>query len=400
MLTTYKYRLYPNLKQRELLEKHFGSVRFIYNWGLDLKVKAYQTDKKNLSCFDLIKKLPELKDKEEFKWLNDINAQALQASLRNLDNAFTRFFRLKKGFPKFKSRKNEKRSFTCPQRLKTDFDAGFIYIPKFTEGIKCVFHRTFKGSIKQTIIKKMPSGRYFVCIIVKEEDSNIKNKAIKESTSIGLDLGLTNFITTSNGLKIDNPKFLYKLSKKLTKAQKILARKKKDSKNYQKQKIKAARIHEKVVNCRTDFLHKLTRQLVNENQVNTFCLEDLNIEKMQKTKHLARLIADVSWSQFIDFLTYKAERVGKNVIKIGRFDPSSKLCTCGNINKDLKLSDRTWICPVCKTEHDRDILAARNIKQFALNKQNLIGHELSKSKPVEKVRNKLTSVKQETRNLK
>ena len=363
MLKAYKYRLYPNKSQSELLNKHFGCARFVYNWSLDKKIKAYQNNKQRLSKFDLDKSLTELKSDINFVWLKEVNSQSLQAANRHLDVAFTNFFKKSKNFPKFKSKHNNNHSFEIPQNVKVENNK--LIIPKFKEGIKIVVDRVHKGEIKQATISKKPSGKYFVSILCETNELPKKKSKIVSQTTLGIDLGLTHFITTSDAIKYENHKFLNKSLKKLKKYQKSLSKKVKGSANRNKQRIKVAKIYEKITNQRLDFLHKLSSKLISENQ--TICIEDLNVKGMIKNHNLAKSISDASWTTFVQFLTYKSEWNGVNLLKIGRFQPSSKMCSCGEINHNLSLSDRIWTCNHCNTTHDRDILAANNIKNFALN---------------------------------
>jgi len=360
---SYKYRIYPNRNQQEILEEHFGCVRFVYNWGLEKKIKAYQKNKKRISCFDLIKELTKLKKKKEFQWLNEVNSQSLQMSLRNLDNAFTAFFRKNNRFPRFKSKKQNKNSFQVPQNLKID---NRLNIPKIPS-IKIKLSRQIEGKIKTATISKTPTEKYFTSILVEQDKQLPKKPKINEKTAIGIDLGIKHFATISDGRKIENHKFLDKSLRKLKRQQRCLSRKIKGSNNRTKQKLKVALLFEKITNQRSDFIHKLTYQLTHENQVNSIATEDLTVQSMLKNHHLAQAISDVSWQEFRRQLEYKCDWYGKNLLIIGRFEPSSKMCSkCGWINQELKLSDRKWTCSKCKTRHDRDILAARNIKHFAL----------------------------------
>lgn len=368
LMKVYKYRIYPRHEQEVLLNKHMGCSRFIYNWGLNLKTKEYARGNK-LTCIDMMYLLPKLK--EEFPWLKEVNAQTLQMSLRNLDNAYKRFFREKKGFPKFKSKKNNKKSFQCCQNNRVDFDKSLTYLIKFKEGIKTVFHRKFEGKIKTTTISKTCSGKYFVSILV---DNGVEySKSTKVSKAIGVDFGLTTFATLSTGEKIENPKYLRKNLNKVKKLCKQLSNKKLGSKNRNKVRIKLARLYEKITNQREDFLHKFSHKLVCENQADTICLEDLSVKNMMKNHSLALSISDVGWGKCIQYIKYKCEWYGKNLIQIGKFDPSSKLCTCGQINQNLTIKDREWTCVHCGTLHDRDILAANNIVKFALIKSGTDG---------------------------
>ena len=363
----YKYRIYPNKVQQKLLEKHFGCARFCFNWGLDKKIKAYQQDKKRLSCFDLINELAKLKKEKEFEWLNEVNSQSLQMALRNLDNAFTNFFRKRNKFPNFKSKKHNINSFQIPQHLKL---SDKLDIPKI-KGIKIIQHRKLEGKIKTATVSKTPTGKYYISILVEQDKKLPKKPKIKENTAIGIDLGIKTFATLSDGRKIDNPKYLKNSLKKLRRQQRWLSRKIKESNNRKKQIRKVSLIHEKITNQRSDFLHKFSYQITHENQVNTIAIEDLNVKGMVKNHCLAQAISDVSWTEFRRQLEYKTEWYGKNLLVIGRFEASSKTCSCGQVNQELKLSDREWTCKKCGVKHDRDILAANNIKKFALIPQGL-----------------------------
>lgn len=359
----YKYRIYPNKPQQQILEKHFGATRWIFNYGLDEKVKAYQKEKKSLSCFQISNRIPKLKQENE--WLKEVNAQSLQMSLRQLDNAYTKFFKKKNQFPKFKSKKGKK-SFSIPQGNKVDWEkqtASFIKIGK----IKMVVDRKFEGKIIKATISKTPANQYFVSYTVKTNDKIIKPKKIKESRTIGIDLGVKHFATLSNGIKIDNPKFLRQSEQRLQVLQRRLSRKQKGSNNRRKAILRVAKIHNKIKNQRSYFLHNLTTQLIRDNQTDTYAIESLNVNGMIKNHCLAKSISDASWSEFVRQLQYKSNWYSKNLLIIGRFEPSSKMCSCGHINKKLSLSDRKWSCEKCKATHDRDILAANNIKKFALS---------------------------------
>lgn len=380
MLKAFHYRLYPTKTQEVLLNKHFGCARFVYNWALETKNKAYVQEQKSIPCTKLITKLPELK--KEHDWLSEVNSQSLQMSIRNLDNAFTNFFRRAKqgsknaGFPKFKSKKN-RQSFQCPQKVKVDFDNNRISLLKIPN-IKAIFSRTFEGKIKTVTVSKTKSGKYFASILVDDEVAVAKKLTINENTTIGVDLGLTDFAILSNGEKIPNQRFNEKSRKKIAKLNRKMAKQKfmnkgGHTKNREKTRVKLAREYESIQNKRDDFLHKLSSRLVRENQ--TICIEDLNICGMQKNHCWAGSIASVSWGRFVAYLDYKCEWYGKNLIKIGRFEPSTKMCSsCGCINKSLTLKDRKWDCVGCGESHDRDVNAAKNIKTFALTNQNLIGN--------------------------
>ena len=359
-----KYRIYPNKEQEVFLMKSFGCSRFVYNWALSVKNTEYAQTKKSSNYYELNKKLPELK--KEYEWLGEVYSQSIQSTLRNLDNAFTRFFKKQGQYPRFKSRHNNDYSFQIPQGAK--LIDGHLYIPKVKAGIKIKLSRGFDGKIKTTTISRNPSGQYFVTFLVESNEDVRELQDFKVDTTIGIDLGIKDFAVISDGRRIENPRHLKKKLQKLKKTQKRLARKQKDSKNRKKQRLKVARQHLKIKNQRQDFLHKLTHQLTHDNQVSSICIEDLAVKNMVKNHCLAQAISDVGWGEFRRQLEYKCKWYGKNLIVISRFAPSSKLCPeCGQINTTLKLSEREWTCS-CGAVHDRDLLAATNIKNFGIEK--------------------------------
>jgi putative transposase len=354
LLKAYKYRISPTKAQSELINKHIGSARFIYNLALECKQMAYAGNGVNLSCFELMRQIPDLK--KECIWLKEINSQSLQQSIVNLDTAFTKFFKGQTDFPKFK-KKTARQSFNVPQNVVIEDNK--LLMPKFKNGIDIILHREFKGKIRQATISKTPTGKYFASILVDNNKELPTKKNIKYKTSIGIDLGIKTFIVSSEGKEYANPKFLKKSLARLKYVQR------KYSKNKGKRtKYRLQRLHEIVANKRRDFLHKTSSELIKNHD--TICIEDLNIAGMVKNHKLAQAITDASWGEFVRQLEYKAEWYGKNVIKIGRFEPSSKTCSnCGSINKELTLKHREWLCK-CGVKHDRDINAAINIKNFAL----------------------------------
>ena len=357
MLKAFRYRLNPNEEQKVLLNKHIGASRFIYNLALETKQMAYVGNKHNLSCFELHSQLTDLK--KELSWLKELNSQSLQQSITNLDKAYTAFFKGQNDFPKFKKKTNNG-SFNIPQNVKVENNK--LIIPKFTKknSIDIVLHREIKGEIRQATISKTPTGKYFVSILCETGEQNKSKPKIKEETTIGIDLGIKDFVITSNGEVFENPKYLRKAQDKLKYVQSKYGKYK-----GKKTKQKLAKLHEKIANKRKDFLHKVSTKLIRENQ--TICLENLNVSGMLQNHKLAQAISDVSWSTFVNMLEYKAEWYGINILRIGRFEPSSKTCSnCGNINKEVTLKDREWTCVKCNTTHDRDVNAAINIKNFSL----------------------------------
>ncbi len=355
ILKAIKYRLYPTKLQAELLDKHIDACRFVYNLALETKQVAWASARVNLSCFDLMYQLPELK--KECPWLKDMNAQVLQAAISQLDSAYTNFFKGRSKFPKFRSKKTSKPSFPIPQRIT--LSPSSVIIPKFKEGIKAVIHRKFDGKIKSGVVSKTPTGKYFISVLFETTESIPGKPVIAEENTIGVDLGIKTFAALSDGQMIENPRYLKKSLSKLKYTQRKYSKYK-----GKRTKKKRAKLYEKVTNRRNDFLHKVTKKLIDENQA--VALETLNVDGMMKNYSLAQSINDASWGRFNELLNYKAEWYGVNILRIGRFEPSSKMCHCGVINKELKLSDREWTCKSCGSINDRDLLAAQNIKKFAL----------------------------------
>ena len=355
MLKAFKYRLYPSIEQGILLNKHIGSVRFVYNLALEVKQMAYAGNKVNLSRYDLQEQLKDLKN--ECKWLREVNSQSLQVALMNLDAAYLRFFKGLADFPTFK-KKSARQSFKIPQSIT--IKETKLIIPKFKEGIDMVMERPIKGTIRQATISRTPTGKYFASILCETGEAIKPKTIIKENTTIGIDLGIKKYLVASDGLEFDNPKFLRKAQSKL----KYVQRKYSKHKGI-RTKNRLAILHEKVVNQRKDFLHKTSSELIKNHD--SIAIEDLAVSNMIKNHVLAQSISDAGWSMFVAMLEYKANWYGKNILKIGRFDPSSKTCSaCGAINKQLKLKDREWTCNVCGSILDRDVNAAINIKSFAL----------------------------------
>ena len=348
---TYKFRLDPNQEQQTLLNKHFGSVRWTYNYFLNQRKTEYLNNKKSLNYYDQAAELTQIKKVNE--WLKEINSQTLQYSLKCLDMAYQGFFNKRTKFPNFKSKRN-KNSFTIPQNVR--YDGTKLIVPKFLDGIEMIMERQIKGIIKHCNISKTPTGKYFVSILTELEYQPVS----KTNQSVGIDLGIKDFLVLSNGTKIKNHRFIKHYERILAENQKYLSRKTKQSNRYKKQRLKVARIYEKITNSRMDLIHKTTTNLIK--QFDTIYLEDLNVKGMMKNHKLAKAIGDVSWGKFIDVLEYKANWNDKQVIHIDRFFPSSKTCSkCGWINNQLTLKDRNWTCSECGSVHDRDFNAAINI---------------------------------------
>ncbi len=367
MLSAFKYRIYPTKEQRVFLEKHFGACRYVYNYFLDLRAREYKENKRSISGLECKRMLIPLKKTN--KWLKEINSQSLQEAVLNLEKAYQRFFKGLGKYPVFKRKRNHQ-SFTVPQHFFVE--GNLFYIPKLKQGIRIKLHRPIDGVPSSLTISRAPSGKYYASFSCETLMPEVRNKP---AGIIGIDLGITSFIATSNKQKVDHPACLRKSERKLARYQRLLSKKKNGSNNKSKQRLKVALLHEKISNQRHDFLHKLSRKIVDENQA--VYLESLNVKGMMQNRHLSKSIADSGWSEFARQLKYKGEWYGTKVVQIGRFVPSTKTCSaCDAVNHDLSLKDRVWTCPSCKTIHDRDINAATVIKK--------VGQDMPDIKPVEK----------------
>ncbi len=358
MLKAYKYRIYPNKEQKVQIAKTFGCCRFVYNQTLAYRKEAYEKEKKSVSRIDCNNYCNRIL-KQTYTWLREIDKFALTNAIYNMDFAYRKFFKEHAGYPKFKSKHDHHKSYTTNftnGNIAADFENGKIKLPKLKE-VKAKLHRVFEGQIKSATVLQVPSGKYYVSILVETNHCEMPHTDKK----IGMDLGIKDLCITSDGKKYENPKTIRKYAKKLAKLQRKLAHKEKRSKNYYKQKKKIALCHEKIRNTRKDDLHKVSHGMISENQV--IVSENLQIKNMVKNHYLAKAISDVSWYELTKQLEYKAVWNGRQYIKIDTFYASSQMCSdCGHQNVDTKdLSVREWICPACGAYHDRDINAAKNI---------------------------------------
>lgn len=363
---SYVFRIYPTKEQEELINKTFGCCRYVYNYFLAKSIEDYKTTGKYNSCYDNMKELTQLKNK--LTWLKEADSSSLQQSIRNLDFAYQNFFRRVKegttpGFPRFKKKSSEQSYKTVNyNQIPVPIKNNKIRLPKLGY-VKVKQDREVISTWTSMTVRRTASMKYFVSVCCKDVPVE---EFEKTGSVVGIDLGLKDFVITSNGDKVPNPKYLRKSERKLRRLQRQHSRRKKGSKNREKLRVKLARQHEKVRNQHNDFLHKLTTDLVKSHDV--ICCESLNVKGMVRNHHLAKSVSDASWSEFVRQLSYKCEWRGKTLVKVDTFFPSSQLChVCGYQNKEVKdLSVREWTCPNCETRQDRDVNAAQNILQEGL----------------------------------
>lgn len=378
-----KIRLYPNRLQRQMLLQHFGCARFVYNRSLATKINAYKESKTSLSKFELVNQLVPLK--EEFTFLKEVKAETLQNSLDGIETAYKSFFK-GGGFPKFK-KKSRGGAFTQKQNFKVLENTNKLVFLKHKIKFKCSVRddqELRSNKIRRITYSVNPAGEFYASVLIDFQPESLEPNAYE----VGIDLGLKEFLTTSEGEVVANPRFLKQSSEKLAKLQKSLSRKQKGSSNRNKARVKVAKQHQKIENQRNHFLHNVSKKLIHENQV--IYLETLRVKNMVKNHKLAKSISDASWSRFVSMLEYKAAWAGRTVVKIGTFEPSSKTCSsCGWKKPDLTLKDRTFECNSCGLEIDRDLNAALNIKNIG---RNYPESTLVETKPVGSRRSKKNRV--------
>ncbi|VXD24970.1 transposase [Planktothrix serta PCC 8927] len=366
MFQAYKYRIYPTTEQQTALAKSFGCCRWYWNYALNLCQETYKTTGKGCSRKAIQGLLPQLK--QEYPWLTDAYSQCLQVVALNLSTAYKNFFEKRARLPRFKS-KHSRQSISYPQNVK--FEGDYLKLPGKVGLVYCLRHRPYEGKIKTVTVSQNSDGKYYASVLV--DDGKETPNLSTNGKAIGIDLGLTHFAITSDGDKYSNPKHFVKHQRNLKRKQQKLSRKQKactersrsGSKSRQKARLKVAKVHAKISRCREDFLHKLSRKIVNENQV--IAVEDLAVKNLVRNHKLAKAISDCGWGMFCTMLKYKAEKEGKTYLEVDRFFPSSKTChVCLNQLGSLPLDVRSWTCEHCQTTHDRDINASINIKNEAL----------------------------------
>lgn len=359
MRRAYKYRFYPTPDQVELLAQTFGCVRFIYNSILRWRTDAYYERHEKIGYTQANAKLTALKKEPEFTWLNDVSSVPLQQTLRHQQSAFSNFFAGRAKYPTFKSKHHKQAATLTDAAFK--YRDGSLYMAKSKTPLDIRWSRELPSPPSTVTISKDASGRYFVSCLCEFESKPMPITA----KTVGIDIGLKDLFVTDTGYKTGNPRHTVKYEKRLALLQRRLSRKKKGSGNRVKAKLKVAKLHAKIADCRLDNLHKLSRRLINENQV--VCVESLKVKNMIRNPKLSKAIADASWGEFVRQLQYKAGWAGRFVVAIDQFFPSSKRCNCcGYTLPKLALNTRYWVCPECNTDHDRDVNAAKNIKAAGL----------------------------------
>ncbi|CAI1057278.1 RNA-guided endonuclease InsQ/TnpB family protein [Serratia quinivorans] len=359
MKRAYKYRFYPTPEQSALLAQTFGCVRFVYNSILRWRTDAYDERKERIGYLQANARLTALKKEPEYTWLNEVSCVPLQQSLRHQQSAFTNFFAGRAAYPAFKSKRHKQAAELTSSAFK--YRDGNLYMAKSKAPLNIRWSRELPSTPSTITLSRDAEGRFFVSCLCEFEPVSLPISA----KTVGIDVGLKDLFVTDSGFKSDNPRHTAKYAVRLALLQRRLSKKAKGSKNRAKARLKVAKLHAKIADCRLDNLHQLSRRLINENQV--VCVESLKVKNMIRNPKLSKAIADAGWGELVRQLQYKGEWAGRSIVAIDPYFPSSKRCSCcGFTMKKMPLDVRQWVCPECGEPHDRDINAARNIKAAGL----------------------------------
>ena len=382
MLHGYKYRIYPTAEQKVMLAKTFGCCRYVYNWALDEREKAYQERGRGVSMFNMIKRVKAMRD-GELPWLKEVSSQALSYTVLDLYRGYSYFFQGLANRPQHHIKYSRQHFRDEGKNTTVDFERGLVSVTKIRK-IPCVFHRPFKGKIMGASLELRPSGHYYIALLVDEDIAVHELEEMEIENTLGIDVGMTHYAALSDGELIDDMETSEKENRKIRKLMRQRSKKKQGSRQYNILSKRIAKQFEHIANIRNDRIHKLAHRLAFKHEATAICVEDLYVEGIKRNKHFANKMSDLAFGMFFHHLEYKCKMAGKRFVKISKFAPSSKMCShCGYIKRDLDLNVRAWTCPECGTHHDRDINAAINIQHFGLGEKSPYPRYWGKVTPVE-----------------